>query len=184
MVTSDINKFLLANGRLEYLPLRQFAKNVSLSEFTSVIDHAVLVGSGVYSGNLGEQSPSDQTLLFNKRYIDQDDDAEISLHSAIFYLHKKPTGNTKADLISIGRAETNDLVLDDTPISREHAYIRIQSGHFYLTDLGGTNGTMLNEKQMTPHVEVELQPGDSIGFGRYQFSFMSPERFFKWVYKY
>ena len=179
--STSIDTYLRENRRLEYGLLRQFAKQASLADFTQVVDHAVLVGSGVYSGMLEEDRQSDQTMMFNKRYIDQDDDAEISLNSAIFYLHAK---GAHGNVITIGRAEANDLMLNDTPISREHAQIRVADDQYFLTDLGGTNGTMLNEQQMPAQKEVELQPGDNIGFGRYQFNFMTPERFYKWVHKY
>ncbi|VUD41679.1 Glycogen accumulation regulator GarA [Thalassocella blandensis] len=179
-MVDDISQFMQANRRLEYGLLRQYAKKVAQDDFTKVIDSAVLVGSGVYSGRLDEHSQADQTSLFQKRYIDQDDDAAISLHSAIFYLSPNTTGN----IISIGRSESNDIVLNDTSISREHAHIRIDGQRYYLTDFGATNSTMLNETSMAPNKETALEPGDNIGFGRYQFSFLTPERFFKWVHKY
>lgn len=177
---ADIKNFVQENRRLEYRGLRQFAKEVPVDQFVKVVDHAVLVGSGIYSGMLQEHEQADQTFMFNKRFIEQDDDAQISLHSAIFYLGSLGAGA----LIKIGRAQSNDLVLDDNPISREHAQIRVSSGHYFITDFGGTNGTMLNEKQMAANTEVELQAGDTLGFGRYQFSFMTPDRFYKWIHKY
>lgn len=180
MSVEDISNFIQENRRLEYGLLRQYAKKVALDEFIKVIDHGVLVGSGIYSGHMGDHGQSDQTSLFQKRYIDQDDDAEISLHSAIFYLAPLNSGK----IIAIGRAESNDIVLNDPSISREHAHIRVEGQACYLTDFGATNSTMLNEAAMTPNKEAVLEPGDNIGFGRYQFSFMTPERFYKWVHKY
>lgn len=184
MAIKDIHHFTLDNRRLEYRLLRDFAKNTTLEEFINVIDHAVLTGSGLYNGKLDEHACVDQTMMFNKPFIDQDDDAEISIHSTIFYLGKTSPTDKDTNIITIGRAQKNDLVLDDNPISREHAHIRVANNQYFIKDFGATNGTLLNEKPLLPNQEQQLQAGDTLGFGRLQFDFMTPERFYRWVQKY
>ncbi len=47
--------------------------------------------------------------------------------------------------VSIGRAETNDLVLNHPSVSRHHARISLLPGDTtLLVDLGSMNGTMVN----------------------------------------
>jgi hypothetical protein len=68
-----------------------------------------------------------------------------------------------ADVISIGRESTNDIVIQDSEISRNHARIIRRGGGFLVEDLGSTNGTFINRQQVSsPRAMV---PGDEVGFG-------------------
>jgi pSer/pThr/pTyr-binding forkhead associated (FHA) protein len=57
-------------------------------------------------------------------------------------------------ILSIGRLDTNDIVLDDYKVSREHAVLKYSNGEFTLIDLASTHGTYVNgegvEKQTIP----------------------------------
>ncbi|MBV8990212.1 MAG: FHA domain-containing protein [Solirubrobacterales bacterium] len=64
---------------------------------------------------------------------------------------------------TIGRSRQCDVVLDDPNISREHAEIRPRGGSWVLTDLGSTNGSVLNGRRIEgPEV---IKPGDAIELG-------------------
>ncbi len=47
--------------------------------------------------------------------------------------------------LSIGRARSNDIHLDDPAVSSHHAAICLISGAAFVEDLGSTNGTLLND---------------------------------------
>jgi hypothetical protein len=67
------------------------------------------------------------------------------------------------DITSIGRAGDNDIYLPDQAVSRKHAQIREFSGHFTLSDIGSSTGTLLNGKKIrAPQV---LQNGDEVVLG-------------------
>jgi hypothetical protein len=51
-------------------------------------------------------------------------------------------------------------------ISREHAEMRSSEEELVLIDLGSTNGTFINENQLTPSVPEVLHDGDLIRLGR------------------
>jgi hypothetical protein len=59
----------------------------------------------------------------------------------------------------IGRDQQNDVVLDDTRVSRKHAEIRLRLGRYTLYDLQSTNGTYVNGRRIA---EVVLNDGDRI----------------------
>jgi len=59
------------------------------------------------------------------------------------------------DYISIGRDAGNNLILNDSGASRQHARIERRENKFYLTDLGSANGTYLNGNRITSTVEIE-----------------------------
>ena len=55
------------------------------------------------------------------------------------------------------------MVLDDTTVSRRHATITRKPGGFELADLGSTNGTFVNGRQVRKPIAVKS--GDEIKFG-------------------
>ena len=69
----------------------------------------------------------------------------------------------KKQVINIGRRSSNDLVLDDPMVSRDHVQLRADSGRFYLFDLGSKAGTTVNN---FPASNVALKPGDVIQIGQ------------------
>jgi adenylate cyclase len=70
--------------------------------------------------------------------------------------------------VLIGRTEDNDLVLDDSSVSRKHAKIAKESGRYRLTDLGSHNGTILNGELIQ---SVLLNDGDQIKIGQNRLTF-------------
>lgn len=67
--------------------------------------------------------------------------------------------------LQFGRDPTNDLVLPLALVSRHHARIERQNGHYYVRDLHSTNGTYVNNKRLEPDVPHVLSPGDVIRIG-------------------
>lgn len=64
---------------------------------------------------------------------------------------------------TLGRSRQCDLVLNDPNVSRQHAEIRPRGGSWVLTDLGSTNGSRINGRDVE-HPEV-VRPGDEIELG-------------------
>jgi pSer/pThr/pTyr-binding forkhead associated (FHA) protein len=65
-----------------------------------------------------------------------------------------------------------DLAEHDRGIaSRQHATIHLSNDVYTLTDLGSTNGTMINEVRIPPHVPHQLRPGDHIRVGEVDMEF-------------
>src|SRR3984957_3273566 len=71
--------------------------------------------------------------------------------------------------IAIGTHPANDVVLDDTTVSRRHATITRRASGFELADLGSTNGTFVNGRRLSD--PITLKPGDEIKFGAVRFAF-------------
>ena len=66
-------------------------------------------------------------------------------------------------IINIGRRSTNDIVLNDPMVSRDHIQLRADNGRYYLFDLGSRAGTTVNN---FPASNVALKPGDVIQVGK------------------
>jgi uncharacterized protein YkwD len=71
--------------------------------------------------------------------------------------------------IAIGSHPSNDVVLEDTTVSRRHATITRKASGFELADLGSTNGTFVNGRRLSD--PISLKPGDEIKFGAVRVAF-------------
>lgn len=69
--------------------------------------------------------------------------------------------NLNQPRVSIGRALSNDVIIDDARVSRHHAQLRHRYGHYVLHDLGSSGGTRINDY---PVEECVLHSGDVISF--------------------
>jgi hypothetical protein len=64
--------------------------------------------------------------------------------------------------ITVGRAATSDIVLEETFVSGAHARFVPRGQFYYVEDLGSTNGTFVNERQVT---EAQLKPDSRVRIG-------------------
>ncbi|MGG6296034.1 FHA domain-containing protein [Leptolyngbya sp. AN02str] len=81
---------------------------------------------------------------------------------------------TNSNCWTVGRGDENNLVLPDRWISRNHAMLqRMESGEFYLIDLGSRNGSFVNGRRVS--VPVTLHNGDRLTFGQTELEFHSPD---------
>ncbi len=72
--------------------------------------------------------------------------------------------------ISIGRAPTCDIVLnDDQMVSRRHATVRRQGINVTVIDNGSSNGTLINGSEI--HEPTPLKDGDHVTIGDYDLIF-------------
>jgi len=62
----------------------------------------------------------------------------------------------------VGRSQRADYVLADPNVSRRHFELQLRADGWYLTDLGSTNGVIVNGKRVTTS---RLAPGDEIVVG-------------------
>jgi hypothetical protein len=72
------------------------------------------------------------------------------------------------DPIVIGRLPTCTLVLADPNVSRRHAEVHRSDGQVIVTDLGSTNGTLVNGLRVSSQ---QLRDGDVITLGRTTIAF-------------
>ncbi|HEU5345460.1 MAG TPA: FHA domain-containing protein [Ktedonobacterales bacterium] len=72
----------------------------------------------------------------------------------------------------IGRAPSCEINLDGDPlVSRFHAVLRPHDGGYAITDLGSSNGTLVNNAEI--HAETPLREGDEITIGECRMSVTS-----------
>lgn len=74
--------------------------------------------------------------------------------------------------IRIGRAQHNEIVIEDPAVSTEHAVIVTHDSDSFLEDLNSTNGTKINGQPVKQHF---LRDGDVIELARYQLLYLAKE---------
>ena len=72
---------------------------------------------------------------------------------------------------TIGRRTENSIALTDSYVSGSHAEIAADEDGFWLTDLGSTNGTVLNGIKVEPDTRMALNDADEIVFGQTTLTF-------------
>jgi hypothetical protein len=75
------------------------------------------------------------------------------------------TEHQLTDSLSIGRDADNDLVMESTAVSRDHAGLTFTDGRWYIEDRGSFNGTYLNGTRVVPGTPLPLRHADRISIG-------------------
>lgn len=68
-----------------------------------------------------------------------------------------------AERVTIGRAEDNSFQISEPSVSSHHCELIISGNEIRVRDLNSTNGTYINEEQIT---EAVLKPGQVLRLGR------------------
>ncbi len=116
--------------------------------------HPTAANTMVFSSGAGEVDPIPNATAVHARLINT-------------------TVNRSYDLAStrivLGRSSGSDIVIDDINASRSHAEIRFEpQGVWSITDLGSTNGTLVNGQAIT---SCTLSEGDQVSIGTTHFLF-------------
>lgn len=85
---------------------------------------------------------------------------------------KGKTFTLGAETLSLGRNSDNDISINNPAVSGRHCVIEPDDGHYKLRDLGSTNGTHVNNKQVK---DALLKPRDLLLIGNVEFLFNSEE---------
>jgi pSer/pThr/pTyr-binding forkhead associated (FHA) protein len=68
-----------------------------------------------------------------------------------------------SQMVGVGRAPDNEVVVGDPATSGHHGRIEVRNGYFWISDLGSTNGTLVNGEAV---IEKQLSDGDLIAIGQ------------------
>ena len=72
------------------------------------------------------------------------------------------------ELVTLGRGEQADIVLDDKSVSKRHAEFAFEHGSWSIRDLGSSNGVTVNNERVD---HMHLKHGDTIQLGRLELVF-------------
>lgn len=70
---------------------------------------------------------------------------------------------------TFGRKAENDVQIADPYVSGKHGVIEVADDGLFLTDVGSSNGTMLNDAKLSPNMRTAITPEDVIRLGSLEF---------------
>ncbi len=124
-------------------------------------DHSSVPGT-----HTPEKSKPSETLLL------PDESPTLSWLVALNAPRRGKLYRIKKNGMTIGRAEDNDIILDDETISRHHARLLVEPGigypQIYIQDLASVNGVFVNGERI---VRQLLHDEDHIAIGNAVFAF-------------
>jgi hypothetical protein len=88
----------------------------------------------------------------------------------------KRDGNPFPNMISVGRALNNDIIVTLSTVSKLHGYFMSERDHWSFIDHGSKNGTKINDHPLQKNEKRRLADGDRIRLGLELLAvFYSPE---------
>jgi hypothetical protein len=95
---------------------------------------------------------------------------------------KKRPGNPYPDTVTMGRADSNDIVVAYDNLSKLHAYFtRSPAGGLLVADAGSTNGTWLAGERLAPNESVKVAERDQLALGEHTFEIFMPTALADWL---
>jgi hypothetical protein len=125
---------------------------VTLHATDSVSGGQIVVRAG-YAGNA---DPPVETREFEVLSTSEEDPKFWALKS------QSRTFRLGEPVIRLGRALSNDVILDDPQVSRRHAQLRWRSGSYHVSDVGSTYGVKVNGQPLEQGQEFRVESGDRI----------------------
>ncbi|OIJ22478.1 ABC transporter permease [Anaerobacillus alkalidiazotrophicus] len=118
----------------------------------------------------GEKQPS---AVLNNGDVIRIDDLSNNHNEGVMFIYSLHSSNIdekwleyslrEKTEVTIGREDSNEIVIVHSLVSRQHAMIEKLGSHFYIEDFKSTNGTFLNGKRVTG--KQKLEPLDTIFIG-------------------
>ena len=99
-------------------------------------------------------------------------------------IRKRAGSNAFTTMVTIGRAQNNDIELKAPGISKFHAYVRMESdGAHLLTDAGSSYGTTVNETRLVPRSDKPtLEAKDEVVLGEsVRLRYLPPADFYEFL---
>jgi hypothetical protein len=94
---------------------------------------------------------------------------------------KSQAGNGFPFGVTIGHAESNDIVIRDPSVSRFHAYLQGSGTRWSLADADSKNGTFLGGVQLPPSKLVALPERAQIRLGAVELEFFQTGALARWL---
>lgn len=115
----------------------------------------------------GDDSNEEKTKVLKgeQRTLNQELEKASQLEACLIIIRGNPQGQRyflTQPSMTIGRDSSADITVNDASISRKHARVEKQGSNILFTDLGSSNGTVINGRKLTANESVTLNKEDMI----------------------
>jgi len=135
----------------------------------------VLVVTGI-AGDLGDNTSKSGTMVAT---ISSAILQATSLDGRVFSVVKGR--NSAPGPVSIGRTSDNDLAIPEYTLSTHQCLLAQVDGECRLTDMGATNGTLVDGVRLMPRKPCQLKGGETLRMGRLTLLFHLPRGFAEYL---
>ena len=151
----------------------RMGKNAFIGKYATY----AMVGIGMY-GDLSEgPDPFQSTGTAAIQFGNESSFVESTSLVGRAWIIKEPQYAPKGSAVRVGRDASNDLIVPEYSLSKNHCDFRLEGEQLFVTDLGSLNGTLLNGKRIPANEEVPVQAGTILVLGRFQFEIVDAIQF-------
>ena len=90
-------------------------------------------------------------------------------------------GSPERNRLLVGCDEDCDIRINDTSVSRKHAWIERRGNEYQVTDNDSTVATFVNGTRLVPGKPRQLTPSDQVTFGTVDLIFLDADGFYHFV---
>jgi hypothetical protein len=127
-----------------------------------------------------------QFETFSSEYSDElpgaiSPSTESQIYETLVIEIVKQASSAPANMICLGRAANNDIVIANNTVSKLHTYFVVpeEGGSCEIVDANSTNGTVVNNKRLVAYKNKALFNRDNIHFGpSIQMVYLTPDGFY------
>ncbi|MEZ0227307.1 MAG: FHA domain-containing protein [Planctomycetota bacterium] len=165
--------------------LRTNTSRLSVGEFVKAHPRPAL-HLALQVNTSGKSAPADGKTTQEKSYertavIPAGSTSVQRYNDRIAFLGKR-AGNPFPNMISVGRALNNDLVVVLSTVSKLHGYFLCEGPTWTFIDHGSKNGTKINDAALAKNERKALAPGDRIQLGlELSAIFLTPEKLYDFL---
>ena len=163
----DVPVNQLIDGLIEALRIRKQPFSLAIKKefgFSPLPMNSTFEELGIYHGSILFLMPDNREEITN---IPVSTARFIAESGQVFYISNKAVvGRNDSKQGIFVEIDLSRMVSDPKIISRRHAQVEEKNGQFYITDLGSTNGTRINNKLMSKNSPQILRNNDNLEFGR------------------
>ena len=116
----------------------------------------------------GDDSDSTKVLSADQVTLNQELQKAKEQDACLIIIRGTPQGHRfflAQESMILGRDPAVDISVNDQGISRKHAKLEKRDGKVFITDLGSSNGTLINDKKLEANSTKELSKEDMIKVG-------------------
>lgn len=152
------------------LPLREFAAahaGMTRKDFLQRHPYPFLVVEKESGGGTRDFHTVDPDTAENAKRTQPGMPAATEYGEGVVHAVEKSDRNSFANMVTLGRSSNNDIVIEHRSVSKLHILLRPDpdSKGYSATDVGSTNGTMLNGTALAPNRARPLESGNALNVG-------------------
>lgn len=155
---------------------------LSLDEFCQRHPHPVLLFSNIHAVGMTPvkktRTPTVDRLIVGKT---PENGVKSVRHEEWYVIYDVISREPAAERVSLGCSSRCDVRLDDTSVSRFHAWLNQAPHGYYLEDADSSSGTAHNGLTLEPGKTVQLKAGDRISLGNVDLVFLPAADFHTFV---